>query len=114
MCVGLSLVATPIAALMWGVPQYRIYNARCSGEAKLRQSESEKRILIEQAKAEVAAAELRADAIEAIGKAAKQYPEYRQQEFMGAFADALQQGNVHQIIYVPTEANVPIIEKGRN
>ena len=44
---------------------------------------------------------------------AQKYPEYRQQEFIGAFAEAIQSGQVEQIIYVPTEANIPIVEAGR-
>ena len=66
--------------------------------------------MIETARAEVEAAELRAQAIGIMGEAAKNYPEYRLQEFMGAFAEALKEGNIQQIIYVPTEANIPILE----
>ena len=56
---------------------------------------------------------MRAEAIQILGEAAQQYPEYRQQEFIGAFAEALQQGTIRQIVYVPTEANIPIMEAGR-
>ncbi len=31
---------------------------------------------------------------------------------MGAFAEALQSEKIDQIIYVPTEANIPITEAG--
>lgn len=106
-------VFAAIAAGCWGYPQYEVYLQRMEGEALLSRSEAEKRIIVEQAKAEVEAARLRAQAIEAIGEAAKEYPEYRHQEFIGAFAEALKEGNIDQIIYVPTEANVPIVEVGR-
>lgn len=92
------------------LPQYRVYSARADGEAMLQRSESTKRILVEQAQAELDASRLRKEAIEIMGAAAQQYPEYRLQEFMGAFADAMQNGSVQKIIYVPTEANIPIIE----
>ena len=49
-----------------------------------------------------------------IGKKAKAYPEYRMQEFIGAFGEALNNGNINTVIYVPTEANIPIMEAGRN
>jgi hypothetical protein len=55
------------------------------------------------------AAKLRAEAIQIVGKASQEFPEYRHQEFIGAFAEALKEGNIDQIIYVPTETNVPIV-----
>ncbi len=55
----------------------------------------------------------RAEAIKIVGQAAKDYPEYRNQEFIGAFAHAIQDGRISQIIYVPTEANIPITEARR-
>lgn len=110
-CAGvLFSLAVLILACLWAWPKYGVYRQHLEGEAKLRRSEMEKQIIIEQAKAEVEAAKLRAQAIEAVGGAAQKYPEYRTQEFIGAFAEALKEGNVQQIIYVPTEANIPIIE----
>lgn len=84
-----------------------------AGLANLRQAEQERQILVEQAKAEKEAAALRAEAIAIVGQAAQDFPEYREQEFMGAFAEALQTGAVSQVIYVPTEANLPILEAGK-
>ncbi len=109
-CILLTLVVAIGAAFAFGIPAYRVWTAGMSGTAKLRHAEQEKRVMIEQAKAEVEAARLRAEAIELIGEAAQRYPEYRNQEFIGAFAEALNRGNVQQIIYVPTEASIPIIE----
>lgn len=63
--------------------------------------------------AELESAKLRAEAIQTIGKAAKDYPEYRKQEFIGAFGDALRDGKIQQIVYVPTEANIPVLEAGK-
>ena len=83
------------------------------GTANLRQAEQERRILVEQATAERDAARLRAEAIAIVGEAAQKYPEYRQQEFIGAFAEAVQSDAINQIIYVPTEGNIPITEAGR-
>ena len=70
-------------------------------------------IQVEQARAELEAAELRAQAISVVGEAAARFPEYRLQEFIGAFAEALGNGDVAQLVYVPTEANIPIMEAGR-
>ena len=43
----------------------------------------------------------------------KKCPEYRQQEFINSFGAALKDGKIQQIIYVPTEANIPIMESGK-
>ncbi len=94
-------------------PKYKVYAATQSGIAKLKESESSKQILIQQALAEKEAAKYQAEAIEIMGEAAKKYPEYRQQEFINSFGTALKDGKIQQIIYVPTEANVPIMESGK-
>jgi len=98
---------------MWGCPQYNVYEQRLRGEAALSRAEGQRQILVTQAHAEKEAAQLRAEAIKIVGQAAKDFPEYRQQEFIGAFAEALKDGHVAQIIYVPTEANIPITEARR-
>jgi regulator of protease activity HflC (stomatin/prohibitin superfamily) len=83
-------------------------------EAKLERAEQERLILVEQAKAEKESAQFRADAILIVGKAAKEFPEYRYQEFLGAFAEALQNGDIDKLIFVPTEAQIPITEATRS
>lgn len=102
-----------VGALMIGLPQYKVWQQGLSGKANLAKAEQERRILIEQAKAEEESASIRARAIKIVGQAAKDFPEYRVQEFMGAFAEALQSGEIDQIIYVPTEANIPLMEAGK-
>lgn len=97
----------------WIVPTYNVWAAGKAGEATLMRAEQEKQIQIEQAKAELESAKLRAQAIETIGEMAKKYPEYREQEFIAAFGEAIQSGEIDQIIYVPTEANIPITESRR-
>ena len=95
-------------------PVWTVWQQGLMGQAALKKAEQEKLILIEQAKAEVEAATHRAKAIEIVGAAAAKYPEYRLQEFMGAFADALQSDKIDKMIFVPTEAQIPILEAGRS
>lgn len=109
-CVG---TVASIAFMMWVFPIYGVWQQGLSGEARLARATQERQILVQQAQAEVDSAELRAEAIGIVGQAAKDFPEYRLQEFMGAFAEALQSGTIDQIIYVPTEANIPIMEAGK-
>ena len=110
---GTLLLIILVGAVMAGCPTYNVYTARLEGEATVARANGAKQALVAQATAEKEAAQLRADAIKIVGKAAQEYPEYRQQEFIGAFANALESGKISQIIYVPTEANIPIIEATR-
>jgi len=111
---GTLILIVLVGAGMAGCPTYNVYSARMEGEAVVARANGAKMALVAQATAERDAAQLRADAIKIVGQAAKDFPEYRQQEFIGSFAEALHQGKISQIIYVPTEANIPIIEARRN
>ena len=84
---GVTVVITLILTLMFGLPVYGVWRAGLSGEASLAKAEEEKKILVEQARAEVEAASLRAEAIQIVGQATKDFPEYRLQEFLGACTD---------------------------
>ncbi len=103
-----------VCAGMAGCPQYSVYSQRLEGEAVLAKAHAARQVLVTQAQAEKDAAVLRAEAIAIVGKATKDFPEYRQQEFIGAFAEAMHNGKINQIIYVPTEGNIPIMEATRH
>ena len=110
-CVVASIVV--LASGLYITPVYDVWQQGLSGEAALAKAEQTKLIMVETARAERDSASLRADAIKIMGAAAKEFPEYRQQEFMQAFGEALREGNISQIIYVPTEANLPVLEAGK-
>lgn len=110
--IGIILIAI-VLGLMFGLPRYKVWQQEMAGKARLAEATQSRQILIEQARAEKEAATLQAEAIKIMGEAAKKYPEYRQQEFIGAFGEALKAGKINQIIYVPTEGNIPILEAGR-
>lgn len=82
------------------------------GKAILAKAEHSRKARVEGARAEKEAAQLTADAIAIVGQAAKDFPEYRQQEFYLALGEALKDGKIEQIIYLPTEAGMPITEAG--
>ena len=96
-----------------GYRYYSVWSMEMQGKAKLAEATQSRQIQVEQAKAEKEAAVLRAEAIAIVGEAAKNFPEYRQQEFIGAFAEALKEGNIEQIMYIPTEAGIPLTEATR-
>ncbi len=102
-----------IVLIMFAWPHYKVWKQGMNGQALLAEAEQSKMIQVQTARAELESAKLRAEAIKTIGQAAKDYPEYRKQEFIGAFGDALRDGTIQQIIYVPTEANIPVLEVGK-
>lgn len=101
------------AAILWGAPTYNVWQQEMAGKAVLAEASQSRQVQIEQAKAELESSKIRAQAIEVIGAAAKAYPEYRQQEYMAAMGEALNSGDIEQMIYIPTEANIPVTEASR-
>lgn len=99
-----------IIGLMFAMPTYGVWQQGKAGEARLKRAGQERQIIKERAKAELEAATDTAKAIEIVGKMAKKYPEYRYQEFMSAFGDALQaEDSPIKLILVPTENQMPIL-----
>jgi hypothetical protein len=111
---NIVLMSLIVALIMFTWPRYRIWQKGLAGEANLMQAVQERKIQVEQARAERDAAKLRAEAIQIVGQAAKDFPEYRYQEFLGAFGEAFQNDNISKIVFIPTEANVPITETARS
>ena len=114
--VRVVLVVVAFALLIalgcYASPKYHVWEQGLKGEAKHRKAEQERQVLVERAKAEMQAAEFQAKAIGVVGEAAKKYPEYRYQEFLRAHSEALERCEI-DLIYVPTEANIPLTEAGR-
>lgn len=108
--LGMTLLVLLAVGGCFGIPKWHVWEQGLAGEAQLRKAEHGRKVLVAQAAAERDAAVLRAEAIKTVGQAAQDFPEYREQEFIGSFAHALESGKVQQIIYVPTEANIPIVE----
>lgn len=123
--VGIIVV---IAVWMAGMPSYRIYRQNKQGEANLRQQEWEKKILIEQAKAQNESATLNAEARVKQAKAEAEAEIVRSKGVAEAnkiIADSLQGNESYlrylwidklsdkSVIYVPTEAGLPILEAGK-
>lgn len=102
-----------IFAIAFTINTLRVANATSVGKAEFARAEQNRQIKIKTAEAERDAAKLQAEAIQIVGEAAKAYPEYRHQEFLSAFGEALREGKMNQVIYVPTEANIPLMEAGQ-
>lgn len=114
--IGWILLSITVLS-MYGCPQYNVYSARKDGEALLAHAQSSKEVAVAEAKAKMESAlyEAQADTIRAhgisasnkiIGASLKNNPEYLQ----WLWIDNIKSANT---IYVPTEANMPIMEASR-
>ena len=113
---GLLLILLIIGGC-WAVPQYNVYQQEKSGEAAFKKAEQDRRIVVEEAHANLHAAGLRkdadiiraegiAEANEIIGESIT--PQYLQWRWIEGLHDGSS-----EIIYIPTEANLPILEAFR-
>lgn len=103
---------------LWGCPQYNIYQSRLAGEAELANAEYSKKVAVQTAQAKLDSAKMLADAeiIRAqgvaqankiIGESLKGNEAYLRYLWIDKLE--LDKG---QVIYVPTEAGLPILEAG--
>lgn len=103
-CLGALIVLAALPVVLWGLPQYNVWAAELSGRAELRKAEQNRQIAVEEAKAQKESAQCLADAeiirAEGVAKANK------------IIGDSLK-GNQQNVIYVPTEAGLPILEAGK-
>lgn len=107
--LGVIVVVFLLALALFWRPVMRPWTQERIGMANLAQATFDNKIRAEAAAAERDAAVLRAQAITIVGAAAKEFPEYRNQEFIGGFANALENGAIPQTFYVPTKNGIPVL-----
>jgi regulator of protease activity HflC (stomatin/prohibitin superfamily) len=104
---------------MWGCPQYNVWQKGLEGQAQLAQASANRKIAIQEAEAkkeaavmlaeaEVARARGVAEANKIIGDSLKNNEQYLRYLWI----HNLESGN-NSVIYVPTEAGLPILEAGK-
>lgn len=117
--IGLIPIIISISLIMFGIPQYRVWQQNKEGEAELARAEQNRQIAIQEAKAKEESAKSLANAeiIRAQGVA----------EANKIIGDSLQNNDAYihylwiealkeskgEVIYVPTEAGIPITESNR-
>lgn len=117
--LGTFFLLCLVAVGMYGCPQYNVYTQSMTGKAELANADYSKQVAVQSAQAKKDSAQLLADAavIQAQGVA-------KANQIIG---DSLRGNEAYlrylwidkldtdkaQVIYVPTEANMPIMEAGR-
>lgn len=94
---------------LWAWPQYRVYNRSMRGNAELQEAEYTRRIATLDAQAEIERAKGVARANEIIGSSLRGNDEYLRYLWITNL-----DSGTDQVIYIPTEAGLPILEAGRN
>ncbi len=112
------LFVLSIALGMWGLPLYKVYERELTGKSELKQAEWNRQIAIEEAQAELEAAGLKkaSDIIRAEGIAESNEiiaGSLTEQYIKWKWVEGLHDGS-SEVIYVPTEANLPILEAREN
>ena len=108
-----------VTVVMAGCPQYAVYEQRMKGEAELAKATYSKQTMVQEAQAKMDAAKLLADAEverargvakanQIIGESLKDNEAYLRYLFVNNL-----ENTQNQVIYIPTEANLPILEANR-
>lgn len=109
-----------IVALMLLIPKWNVWRAEKEGEAELARAEQNREVAVREAQAKRDAAKMLAEAeveramgvAEAnriVADSLKGHDEYLRYLWI----DKLSEGTQREVIYVPTEASLPILEAGR-
>jgi len=118
--VGIAVaVVLTVGTGMVGCPVYEVWRAQKAGEAELAQADQNRQIAVAQARAKAESAHFEADAEvtratgvakanEIIGKSLQGNEVYLRYLWINGL-----ELNKNAVIYVPTEANLPILEAGR-
>lgn len=108
-----------IAGWMFGFPHYRVWSAEQRGRAEFAEAEQNRKIKIEEAKANLEAEKLNAQAEVERAKGAAEAIKIENGSLTPAYIQYLwvrQQNNLNDktVIYIPTESNLPVLEASRN
>lgn len=114
----LSGILLLIAGLLWLVPLYRVWSSELKGKAEYVRAEQNRRIKIEEAKANLEAEKLNAQAEIERAKGAAEAIKIENGSITPTYIQYLwvRQQNAssnNRLIYIPTEAGLPILEAGR-
>ncbi len=104
---------------LYGCPRYNVWQQEMSGKAEFAKAEQNRRIKIEEAKANLEAEKLNAQAEVERAKGAAEAIKIENGSITPAYIQYLwvrQQNNLNDktVIYIPTETNLPVLEASRS
>ena len=115
---GLFLVVGGVGSCMYILPKYNVWSQEMDGKAEFAKAEQNRKIKIEEAKANLEAEKLNAQAEIERAKGAAEAIRIENGSITPAYIQYLwvrqQNANTNnKIIYIPTEAGLPVLEAGR-
>lgn len=115
-----AVVLVSVGGCLWAMPQYGVYRQTLAGQAALREAESSRQIAVEEARAKKEAAKMLAEAEIERAKGVAEANKIIGESLDGNEAylrylwiQGLENGTAPTIVYVPTEAGLPILEASR-
>ena len=114
----LVILVAVITGLMFGLPKYKVWTSELAGRAEFVRAEQNRQIKIEEAKANLEAEKLNAQAEIERAKGAAAAIEIENGKLTETYIRYLwvrQQSDLNNktIIYIPTEGGLPILESSR-
>lgn len=113
-------VVLVIVVLMAGLPTYKVWSMTMRGKAAYAEAEQNRKIAILEAEAQRDSATLKAEAEVERAKGVKQSNEIIAESLKGhdeylryLWITNLENGEGKEVIYIPTEAGLPILEAGK-
>ena len=117
--LAILIVVFCIGGCMYGYPKYQVYKSDLAGQAQLKEAESNRKIIILEAEAqkesaallaevEVTRAKGVAEANKIIGNSLKNNESYLRWLWISNMKETS-----NDVIYIPTEAGLPILEAGK-
>lgn len=117
--LAILIVVFCIGGCMYGYPKYQVYKSDLAGQAQLKEAESNRKIIILEAEAqkesaallaevEVTRAKGVAEANKIIGSSLKNNESYLRWLWISNMKETS-----NDVIYIPTEAGLPILEAGK-
>ena len=116
--ISIAVIAF-ISGLFVGIPCYKVWQQEMEGKAEMARAEQNRKIKIEEAKANLESEKLNAQAEVERAKGAAEAIKIENGSLSPTYIQYLwvrQQSNLNDktVVYIPTETNLPILEANRN
>ena len=115
--LGMLTIVGIVCLLMYGCPKYNVYSSEMNGKAEYAEAQQNRLIQIEEAKANLEAQKLNAQSEVERAKGMAEAIDIENGKLTALYIKYLWVRNIDKMdgekIYIPTEANLPILEAGK-